>query len=61
MSAMARIVPRTVPVTLDRPVRARYGTPTSPTRQPAAAARTTISNGHPNRRSTIPNSSKALR
>jgi hypothetical protein len=61
MSRTARAVPRTVPVTFDRPVRARYSTGTSVIRQPASAARTTISRGHPNRRSWIPRSSRVSR
>ena len=60
-SASARAVPLIVPVTLLVPVRARYVTGTSATRQSAAAARITISNGHPNRRSTIPSRSSPSR
>ena len=61
MSCTVRAVPRTVPVTFDAPTRGRYGTSTSVTRQRAAAARTTISSGHPNRRSRRPSSSNAVR
>ena len=45
MSLTARAVPRTVPVTFDLPVRGWYGTAVSWIRQPASAARTTISSG----------------
>lgn len=54
MSVIVRIVPDTVPVTLERPVRTRYITGTSWIRHPESAARTTISNGHPNLLSVIP-------
>lgn len=45
MSRTACQVPRQVPVTLEAPERGRYGTSCSVTRQPASAARTTISSG----------------
>ena len=45
MSLMVRSVPPTVPVTFDFPVRGRYGTSHSASRQPACAARSTISSG----------------
>ena len=45
MSVMVRTVPRTVPVTFDLPSRGWYGTAVSAIRQPASAARTTISSG----------------
>jgi hypothetical protein len=54
-------VPLTVPVTLLRPRRGWYATSTSTIRQPRLAARTTISSGQPNRRSTSPRPSSASR
>lgn len=45
MSRTACHVPRQVPVTLDLPVRGRYGTSVSATRSPASDARTTICSG----------------
>ena len=61
MSRTARRVPRTVPVTFDRPRRGSSRTATSSIAQPAAAARMTISSGHPNRRSRMPSPSSASR
>ena len=61
MSRTVRSVPRTVPVTFERPRRGRYVTATSSIVQPAAAARTTISSGQPNRRSSRPRPSSASR
>ena len=43
--------PPIVPVTFERPTRARYATGTSSMRQPADPARSTISSGQPKRRS----------
>ena len=60
MSPIARAVPRTVPVTFERPMRGRYATATSWILHPATAARSTISRGQPKRRSAIPSSSSAL-
>ena len=51
MSMTAVTVPRTVPVTFERPTRGRYGTSTSRTRMPAADAARSISSGYPLRRS----------
>ena len=61
MSCTARTVPLTVPVTLDRPDRSRYSTGTFRTRCPACTARSTISSGHPERRSVIPKSRRTSR
>jgi hypothetical protein len=61
MSSAVRTVPTTVPVTLERPTRGSYATGTSRTRHLAAAARSTISSGHPNRRSAIPSWSSGTR
>ncbi len=51
--------PCTVPVTFDRPIRGEYATGTSSTRQPAAAARSTISSGQPKRRSRTPSARRS--
>ncbi len=59
--ATAVTVPRTVPVTFERPVLGRYGTGWPSTLHPAAAARSTISSGHPERRSVRPRSSRSSR
>ena len=45
MSRTVRTMPSGVPVTLERPARSAYGTSTDTTRQPASAARTTVSTG----------------
>ncbi|WP_348520018.1 hypothetical protein [Arenivirga flava] len=45
MSRTALIVPRTVPVTFERPSRGAYGTSVSRMRQLASEARSTISSG----------------
>ena len=62
MSRTARTVPRTVPVTFERPTRgAGSGPATSSIAQPAAAARSTISSGQPKRRSSMPRPSSSSR
>ena len=61
MSDTAVIVPRIVPVTLDRPALARYRTATSSMSQPASAASNTIPRGQPDRRSAIPSARRSRR
>lgn len=61
MSRTACAVPRTVPVTFDRPCRGEYEVGTPRIRHPVWYARSTISRGHPDRRSSRPSSRSGTR